>query len=82
VISGDPATDETQDMLDLLQQEYYPNVVVVLNPTDKPVPEIWELSPWLKDQVSISGKATAYVCEDFSCKAPTTDIKEMVESLR
>jgi uncharacterized protein YyaL (SSP411 family) len=82
VISGDPAADETQDMLDRLQQGYYPNVVVVLNPTDKPDPEIWELSPWLKDQVSISGKTTAYVCEEFSCKTPTTDVKEMVESLR
>jgi uncharacterized protein YyaL (SSP411 family) len=82
VISGNPATDETQDMLNLMQRGYYPNVVMVLNPTDKPNPEIWELSPWLKDQVSISGKATAYVCQDFSCKMPTTDIKEMLELLQ
>ena len=36
----------------------------------------------LEPEKSIDGKATAYVCQNYACKAPTTDIKEMLKSLQ
>jgi uncharacterized protein YyaL (SSP411 family) len=32
--------------------------------------------PSLKGKVKIGSKATAYVCRNFSCGAPTDDIEE------
>jgi uncharacterized protein YyaL (SSP411 family) len=28
------------------------------------------------------GKATAYVCEEYTCKAPTTDVKQFAALLK
>jgi len=58
-------------MLKALQEKLFPNKVVILRPTELP-----------KLQKSIDGKATAYVCQNYACKAPTTDIKEMLKSLQ
>ncbi|MEX2588219.1 MAG: thioredoxin domain-containing protein [Actinomycetota bacterium] len=38
-------------------------------------------SPLLEGKTAIDGKATAYVCENFSCRAPTSDPKELAEQL-
>ena len=32
-------------------------------------------------QRAMEGRATAYVCRDFACRAPTTEIREMLEAL-
>ena len=37
-----------------------------------------KLIPALTDQKSLAGKATAYVCQGFQCKMPTTDIDLMI----
>jgi len=29
--------------------------------------------PWLGAMAMVNGRATAYVCQDFTCKAPVTD---------
>jgi uncharacterized protein YyaL (SSP411 family) len=29
----------------------------------------------------LDGKATAYICENYACKLPTTDVAVMVELL-
>jgi uncharacterized protein YyaL (SSP411 family) len=81
VISGDSKAKDTRKMLQTLQQRYFPNLVILLNPSDIPDSSIHELAPWLKDQKPLEGDATAYVCQDFTCKSPTTEIEVMLESL-
>jgi len=77
VISGKSDAEDTRQMLKIIQNAYHPNVVILFNPSDKPDTLIYKLSPWLENQPAISGKATAYVCQDFTCKSPTTSIIEM-----
>ncbi len=81
VISGDPAAEDTQAMLQALRCHFIPNAVILLRPTSPEVPEIVRLAEFTKTQTSLNGKATAYVCENFQCQAPTTDIQEMLRSL-
>jgi hypothetical protein len=81
VISGMPDAEDTRQMLNTIQNAYHPNVVTLFNPSDEPDSLIFKLSPWLKNQPAISGKATAYVCQDFACKFPTTSINEMLNLL-
>ncbi len=81
VISGDPAAEDTQAMLQALRCRFIPNAVILLRPTSPEVPEIVRLAEFTKTQTSLHGKATAYVCKNFQCQAPTTDIQEMLRSL-
>ncbi len=79
-----PASDSEihKTMLKSLQKKYSPNKAVLFRPTDEEKPAIVALAEFTEFQKSIDGKATAYVCQNYACKAPTTDIKEMLKSLQ
>jgi uncharacterized protein YyaL (SSP411 family) len=81
VIAGDSQAEDVRTMTRELGRRFLPSKVVLLNRNDGNVPEIAELAEFTKDQSSIGGKATAYVCVNHSCKSPTTDIDKMLELL-
>jgi len=71
VIAGDPEAEDTAAMLRAFRSRYLPNKVLLLRPPgDSPITKI---APFTEAQSS-SGPATAYVCRDFACKAPTRDV--------
>jgi len=76
VISGDRKAEDTQEMLDQLRRAYSPNKVLLLRLKDDKA--LLELIPALKFQETLNGKATAYVCQDFQCSAPTNDPDVMI----
>lgn len=82
VVSGDPAAEDTQAMLQALHNCFIPNAVILLRPVTPEAPEITRLADFTKPQTSLNGKATAYVCQNFQCQTPTTDIQQMLEFLR
>jgi uncharacterized protein len=82
VIVGDPQAMDTKDMLNVLRRHFIPNKVVLLKPDDQKSPDIIRLAEFTKDQSSIDGKATAYVCLDYACMMPTTDTEKMLELLK
>lgn len=81
VIVGNSKSDDTTKMLRAVQKQYTPNKVVIFRPTEKESPEIDNFSEFTKHFESIDGKATAYVCVDYSCKFPTTDTEKLMELL-
>jgi uncharacterized protein YyaL (SSP411 family) len=81
VLSGDPASEDTQGMIRALRGHFLPNKVVIFRPSEKGVPEISRIAEFTAQQTSIEGKATAYVCQNYACKLPTTDIDEMLKLL-
>jgi uncharacterized protein len=82
VIAGDPRAADTKAMLKALRTIYAPNKVVLLNPTREMPPEINRIAPYTQGMTALDGKATAYVCSNFSCRRPTTDITEMLRHLQ
>jgi len=80
VVAGDLQREDTRKMLRALQEKFIPNKVVIFRP-DGDASEIVKLAPYTEQQRSIAGKATAYVCQNFACKAPTTDVEEMLASM-
>nr|MDO8081017.1 thioredoxin domain-containing protein [Candidatus Freyarchaeota archaeon] len=81
VIAGGSQADDAKTMLKALREKFIPNKVVLFLPSEAESPEITRLAEFTKYQKSIDGKATAYVCQNYSCKFPTTDIEKMLESL-
>ena len=81
VIAGEPEAQSTRDMLAALRGSYHPNKVVLLRPAGEAGSQISRLAPFTATQVAIDGLATAYVCRNFSCRAPTTDTVEMLTAL-
>jgi uncharacterized protein len=68
-------------MLDKLRRPFLPNKVVLFKPTNGSTEEITEIAASLKDQVTIGGRATAYVCRNKACEQPVTEPQKMIELL-
>jgi len=81
VIAGKAQAKDTKAMAKALRTSFLPNKVVLLNPGERESPEIAKLAEFTKNQSSIGGRATAYVCMNYNCKLPTTDINKMLELL-
>jgi len=82
VIVGPAGSRDTIDMLGALNTRFIPNHVAIYRHSDQKSPDIDKIVGFVKNYVTVKGKATAYVCLDNACKAPTTHIKEMLVSLK
>jgi len=68
-IVGDPQASDTRALLDVCTIGYRPHQIVALGAPDASASAV----PLLRDRNQIEGHATAYVCVDFTCRAPVTD---------
>ncbi len=73
IISGKRDDELTREMLRTVHSRFIPNKILIFAETGKDN----TLIPYLSQIVSQSGKATAYVCENYSCKLPTSNIDEL-----
>ncbi len=78
VIAGKAEAEDTKAMVKALRTRFLPNKVVLLNPDGRASPTIARFAEFTRNQPSIDGRATAYVCMNYNCKMPTTDINEML----
>lgn len=81
VIAGDSNAEDTKNMLKSLLSKFLPNAVFILRPTEQKSSEIIGLAGFTEFQTATEGKATAYVCRNYSCASPTTDVGEMLKLL-
>jgi uncharacterized protein YyaL (SSP411 family) len=59
--------------------QYLPNKVVASASPENP--RAAELIPLLRQRPQLEGKATAYVCEHFTCKSPAISPQELAAQL-
>jgi len=77
-IVGNPLSEQTQEILRNIHRRFVPNkVIALLNPNTEEKQEIEELIPLLAGKASIDGKTTIYVCQNYACQLPTTDIDDL-----
>ncbi|HPF41204.1 MAG TPA: thioredoxin domain-containing protein [Phycisphaerae bacterium] len=73
---------EADAMLDAIWQSYVPNrVMALLVEDDAGADALARRIPLLKDKTSADGKATAYVCRNYACQAPTTETGKLLEQV-
>ncbi len=82
VIAGDENDQAVKEMIQEIYSRFLPNKVVVLHPSDgSAAKKIEALSAFTKNQVPLDGKATIYVCKNYVCDLPTTEIKKLKQLL-
>ena len=80
VIVADGKTAKAQDLIQQIRENYSPNKVVLFKDISDPDPLV-EIASWTKAHSMMDGKPTFYVCENFACKRPTTNIKTVLTYL-
>ena len=73
VIAGDRLSKDTREMIQVLHSGFAPQVVSLLNTGAEEMKLLLEAIPFIREQKSLGGKATAYVCQNYACQAPLTD---------
>ena len=83
VVAGKIGARDTGAMLKALRRPFVPGKIVVFLPADKTAAaEIIQLAPYTEFMTPHDGKATAYVCTNFICELPTTDVSQMLSNLQ
>jgi uncharacterized protein YyaL (SSP411 family) len=80
VLIGTPGAPDTQAMLAALHRTYVPHKTLVLIDPQRAEAALAAL-PLLRDVLAgkkqVNGKATVYVCHDFTCSLPVTEPAEL-----
>jgi uncharacterized protein YyaL (SSP411 family) len=78
VIAGKPGAKDTHEMLDALRRAFLPNRVLLFRPQGAGSGAIAAIAPYTKGMKAEGGRATAYVCRNFTCAKPVRTVDEMV----
>lgn len=71
---------ETKDMITTLNSYYLPDKVVLFKDVDNSQ-ELIKISPYVEKMEMIENRATAYVCKNFVCNLPATNIQQILSML-
>ena len=73
IIAGDPQAEDTQKLVSTVQDFFIPHKILLF--ADNGPGQAWLSTqlPVINDLTMVEDKATAYVCENFTCRLPVTD---------
>jgi len=81
VIAGKKDAPETKALLKEVHRHFLPKTVLVLADGAEGQKYLGEKNDAIRAMSPIDGKPAAYVCENFTCKAPVTGPKKLAELL-
>jgi uncharacterized protein YyaL (SSP411 family) len=81
VLVGDPAADDSRAMSRVAHGRYLPSALIV------PVAPAYQeklatLLPWIGSMPARNGRATAYVCRNFTCEVGVSSAEELASLLK
>lgn len=79
VIVGNIDGTDTQAFVDKMRSYYMPSTIMIFNPGGVQGRELESLIPFIKEMRPVNNKATLYVCQNYACKSPTTNMKDLEE---
>jgi hypothetical protein len=81
VIAGKPGADDTRALLREVHQHFIPRKILLLADGGDGQNVLSGKLEFMKSVVMIDGKATAYVCENYVCRQPVSDLGTLAASL-
>jgi len=82
VIVGSNEDKNAQRMLEIANTRFMPFTVVVFKDEGAVAAGITDIAAYTEGQIMIEDRATAYVCDNHSCRAPVTDVEGFIELLQ
>ncbi|MGH4052568.1 MAG: thioredoxin domain-containing protein [Clostridium sp.] len=79
IIVGEKENNDTKAMIKEINSNYLPFATVVINTGEETLNSI---NPELKAQKALNGIATAYICENYNCKQPISDLGKFKEVIK
>jgi uncharacterized protein YyaL (SSP411 family) len=81
VISGEKDAAETRALLAEVHRHFLPKTILLLADGAEGQEYLGEKLEAIRAMSMVDGKSAAYVCENFTCKAPVTDANQLAELL-
>jgi len=82
VIAGNPQHDDTKAMLREVHKRYIPNKVILLADGGEGQRFLSQYLSFMQSVKMHKGKATSFICENYVCQLPTSDLKVMAGLLQ
>jgi uncharacterized protein YyaL (SSP411 family) len=82
VIAGKKDAPETKALLTEVHRHFLPKTILLLADGSDGQKYLGEKNEAIRTMSTVEGKSAAYVCENFTCKAPVTDPKELAKLLK
>src|SRR5262249_49683133 len=82
VIAGKKAAPETKALLKEVHRHFLPKTILLLADGAEGQKYLGEKNEALRTMSPIDSKPAAYVCENFTCKAPVTDPEKLAKLLK
>jgi uncharacterized protein YyaL (SSP411 family) len=82
VIAAQDEQAETQELLKHLHKHFLPRTVILLKDSKANAQQLENIAEPVKERISLDGKPAVYICEEFACREPITDIKQFDKALR
>jgi uncharacterized protein len=80
-IVGDAGSEETRALLRVANRRFIPDLTLALAPLSDREEKIVAEIPLLSERPLLNGRATAYVCERFTCRQPVNSPEALAEEL-
>ena len=81
IIACKRQNEDTQRMLREVNRKYLPNRIILLADGGTGQQFLNRYLPFIQSIIMLNGKATAFICENYACKEPTSDLPVMVKQL-
>jgi hypothetical protein len=81
IIAGRRDDPGTQAILKEVNLFFLPNKIIILLDGGEGQMKLSELNPFYSSFSMQGGKATAYICRDYVCQLPTSDIATITKML-
>ena len=73
IIAGNPDAEDTGLLLKEVHAHFVPNKILLVADGGEGQKKLTQFLPFIERMTATGGKATAYVCENYSCQLPTSD---------
>ncbi len=81
IIAGQPDAPDTRALLRLVHERFIPNKILLVVDGGAGQRQLTQWLPFIEGMARQNGRATAYICENFTCKLPTADLQEVARLL-
>ncbi|WP_245837244.1 thioredoxin domain-containing protein [Virgibacillus phasianinus] len=75
VIIGDQTDKTRQDLIEKLNRSFLPSTAILVGESSA---ALGKIAPFTHEYRKVEGKTTIYVCENFACNKPTTELKQAI----